>query len=439
MSQLLPVLAHSGRGDLPFPSWLLVYGGAFCLSLTALVLRMAWPRPRLAGAAAGRPLPRPLQAAAPVVARAGQLIGCVLLAIMTVTALWGTQSDAVNLAPLAVSVVFWAGAILVSALAGDVWPGCNPFAALARLGGSRHHPRGAESEQLGRWAAPILLFSFVWLELAYAERATPRALGIWLVAYTAAVGAGIAIWGRDWVRDGEGFAALFAAVAHLGPLASVRGEHTELRLRPPVSGLGRFAAGGSQATTVVLLVAIGGFAFDGVTGTSWWLDVSAGRAGWGLTAVNTVGLVWSVALAGLAFSATVRAARAIAGTGNEADLADALTPALVPVTVGLAVAHYFDLLVIEAQNFVALASDPAGRGWDLFGTISRSPEIIPSPAVTAVVQAVALVAGGIAALVVAHDRALAAVSPARAARIDRCMLVFVTVLTLAALALLVES
>ena len=48
---------------------------------------------------------------------------------------------------------------------------------------------------------------------------------------------------------------------------------------------------------------------------------------------------------------------------------------LVPIALVYAVAHYFSLFVIQGQFIAPLASDPLGRGWDLFGTAGVRPDI----------------------------------------------------------------
>ncbi len=81
---------------------------------------------------------------------------------------------------------------------------------------------------------------------------------------------------------------------------------------------------------------------------------------------------------------------------------------LVPIALVYAVAHYFSLFVIQGQFIAPLASDPLGRGWDLFGTAGVQPDIgILSPNTVWYVQAASLVIGHVAGLAVAHDRAVA--------------------------------
>ncbi len=80
---------------------------------------------------------------------------------------------------------------------------------------------------------------------------------------------------------------------------------------------------------------------------------------------------------------------------------------LVPIAFVYLVAHYFTLFVTQGQFAIPLLSDPLGRGWDLFGTADFAPSLaVISPNTTWYVQVGALVAGHVAGLAVAHDRAV---------------------------------
>ena len=88
-------------------------------------------------------------------------------------------------------------------------------------------------------------------------------------------------------------------------------------------------------------------------------------------------------------------------------LAPEFVLSLVPIALVYAVAHYFSLFVIQGQFVAPLLSDPFGKGWDLFGTAGVTPNIaVLTPNTIWYVQAVALVLGHVAGLVVAHDRAV---------------------------------
>jgi hypothetical protein len=89
---------------------------------------------------------------------------------------------------------------------------------------------------------------------------------------------------------------------------------------------------------------------------------------------------------------------------------------LVPIAAAYLVAHYFSLFVIQGQFIITLASDPFGRGWDLFGTIDFAPNLaIVSPNMVWYVQVGALVVGHVAGLAIAHDRAVTVFEDRRAA------------------------
>jgi hypothetical protein len=80
----------------------------------------------------------------------------------------------------------------------------------------------------------------------------------------------------------------------------------------------------------------------------------------------------------------------------------------VPISFAYLVAHYFSLAVIQGQYLYPLASDPFGKGWDLFGTVDFAPNLAILSAETIwYVQCAALAVGHVAGLAVAHDRAVA--------------------------------
>ncbi len=72
-----------------------------------------------------------------------------------------------------------------------------------------------------------------------------------------------------------------------------------------------------------------------------------------------------------------------------------------------AVAHYLSYLVFQGQSIVALASDPLGRGWNLLGSAAYEvDQTLLSPQAIWYLQVAFVLAGHVAALVLAHDRAL---------------------------------
>src|SRR5690606_9122399 len=84
----------------------------------------------------------------------------------------------------------------------------------------------------------------------------------------------------------------------------------------------------------------------------------------------------------------------------------AVALAWLATTAGAFLAHGLTRLLVEGQVALALASDPFGRGWDLFGTAARSIDHSPfSPGAVGTAQ-LAVTIGGAAWGVVAAARRL---------------------------------
>ena len=104
-------------------------------------------------------------------------------------------------------------------------------------------------------------------------------------------------------------------------------------------------------------------------------------------------------------------------------------------------AHYLTFLLFEGQSIVFLASDPLGQGWDLFGTASAAIDYsLLGQNATWYVQVGCVVLGHVAALALAHDRALALYDdPRTAVRSQYWMLGIMVGFTTLALWLLAQA
>lgn len=404
------ILAHGvgSRADLPLPVWLFAYSAAFALLISFVALRILWPRPRLAAAAAGRAAPRWLDGAAravTVVAQAAMLA----LFLTTLAAAWfGVDSVAANLAPTAFYVVFWVGLQVVSAVFGDVWRRVNPLwliaAGLDRISGRDPDASSATGVWATHWPAAVGLGAFLWLELAYFEPGSTVAVGAFLGLYSLAILVGALRFGAGWVRTGDGFAVLFTLLAALSPFR--RGDDGRLRLRWPGSGLSDVEP--RPGTLGVILLLLGATTFDGFSRTQFWSDVVGTRRDWDLTMVNTVGIALVVGTVAVLFLVASRLV-AILAKDDQGTVEQAWrwAPSLIPIVLAYAIAHYFSLLVFEGQAFLALLSDPLGEGWDLFGTADDLIDFtVVSPNTIAYVQVAAIVIGHVCGVIAAHDRAV---------------------------------
>ncbi|HEX2023603.1 MAG TPA: hypothetical protein VHF00_02795 [Acidimicrobiales bacterium] len=442
-----PAGAHGlgGRSDLPLPVWMFAYGAAGALVVSFAALAVLWPTARLEGGRIGVLVPPASPRATDVMAAVGRVVGVAVFAVVLAAALFGEPDATANIAPVAVYVVFWVGMILLSALVGDVWRVLNPFdtlgAAVERLRGPKEAVGDEDEDEespavdRGYWPAAVGLFAFVWLEIVYPDRAEPRMLGLAIAVYTIVVLAVVARRGRDWLGRGEAFTAFFGVIAHMAPLYA--DDEGRLRLRPPLVGLATLER--RPGLEALVLVGLGSTTFDGISRTRFWTDLTDGFGKWPLTVVSTLGLVWGVGLVAIAYFGAMRAMGARQDRDPD-ELAGAFVHSLVPIAVAYAVAHYFSLLVFEGQTALALASDPFGRGWDLFGTARWTVDYrAVSTTTIAYVQAAAIVAGHVAGVVLAHDRAIALFGKEQASRSQYPLLAAMVAFTVGGLALLLGT
>jgi hypothetical protein len=447
-------LAHGigGIKDLPVPVWLFYYGAALVLILSFVALWVLWRRPVLEARSRGRPVPPGLQRLVESRALRAALgaLSFALLLVVPAAAAGGDTSPNENFAPTFVYVVFWLGLVPLVVLFGNVWRVLNPWLAAAdtvawlweRTAGRWDVPF-AYPPGLGRWPGAVLLFAFAALELAYSEPADPRSLAVAVVVYSTVTWLGMLAFGREaWTANGEAFSVYFGILAHIAPFAWRDGR---LVVRWPFTGLtGLDVRPGTLAFVAVMLGSVG---FDGLSRTEQWVDFRANLVRPVIedsprladilgTLLAVAGLALVVLLVAAAYLIAVRTAAVV--TDYPGSLVDPFLPSLVPIALAYVVAHYFSLVVLQSQYMAPLASDPFGRGWDLFGTASVRPDLgILTPNIVWYVQVAALVIGHVAALALAHDRAVELFdSPRLAARSQYAMLALMVVYTVAGLWLL---
>jgi hypothetical protein len=417
-------LAHGigGVRDLPVPESFFFTAAAIVLVVSFALLGLLWRRPLLEEHADGRALPERLSA----ILQSGavrvvlQVVSVGLFVLTLATALFGTTVELLNFAPTFVYVIFWLGVPLLSILFGNVWRALSPWRALAdwsvwllELTGREARPVLEWSERLGRYPGAAALFSFVALELANPRPAYPRTLAIAIALYSYWALAGMAVYGRDaWTRHGEGFAVAFEFLSRIAPFAVRQGR---VVIRWPFTGLGGATHG--RGALVFVAVMLGSTSFDGFERTAKWqnllndiridlADSPQRTVDLATTFVNLGGLVLFVSGVALTYLAAVTVARVL--VRGQRSLVPDFVLSLVPISAAYLVAHYFSLFVIQGQFVITLASDPFGRGWDLFGTRDFAPNLaIVAPNKVWYVQVGALVVGHVAGLAIAHDRAVA--------------------------------
>ncbi len=452
-----PALAHGlqGRADLPIPAWLFGWAAALVLLVSFVALAVLWSEARLEQPR-WRPLPASLGRL--VTSRVLEIllgaIGVALLALVVWAGFAGSQTPTENLAPTFVYVGFWLGLVVASLLLGDVFRLLNPWRALGRafavaarvVAGDRVPEPLAYPERLGRWPAVVGLTAFAMLELVVDNGSRPEVVALATLLYTLATFAGMFLYGVEtWSERGEAFGAYFGLYARLSPWER-RGR--AVGVRPPLTGLTRLEP--LPGTVALLAAVIGSTTFDGLTaGRLWTADLFPPlqdlfiALGLGITlaaqVASAVGLLATILLVAALYEVAIAGARRLAGGGG--DLGPAFVHSLVPIALAYVAAHYVTLLLFQGQALLPLASDPLGSGRDLLGTAGRAIDYsLIGATSTWYLQVAFVVAGHVAALVLAHDRALARYGASeRATRSQLPMLAVMVAFTALALWLLSQA
>jgi hypothetical protein len=244
----------------------------------------------------------------------------------------------------------------------------------------------------------------------YQNAALPMTVAWFLLAYGAANLFAGALYGPAWHDRCDAFEVYSTLIGHLAPFGR-RGDG-RLVLRNPLRGLSSI----DQAPGLVAFVCalLGSTAFDGLTRTQLWTNLTVTAGPLANAVIGTAGLLAMVALIYGVYVTAVRASsrylpRAQRQQRDQLEqLEGRFVASLLPIAVGYTVAHYFSLFLFQGQAGYILASDPFGSGWDLLGTADwRIAYTVVSTATIALVQVAAIVTGHVLGVVVAHDRAVA--------------------------------
>jgi hypothetical protein len=388
------------RANLPLPAWLFGWAAALILIVSFAALGVLWAKPRLE-----RPRWRPLPGGTVLGSMAVEVVcgalGVLLLVTTVAAGFLGPDDPLANFAPVFVLITFWVGMAFASVLFGDIFRAFNPWRAVGRvlrLDGVRPYP-----ERLGRYPAALALLLFTWFELVSGWSEDPARVATAAAVYSLVTWVGMAVYGTEtWSRHGEGFSVYFNLLSRLSPLE--KRDHT-VGLRPVLGGLPPLER--TPGTVAFVAVMIGTVTYDGLSQGALWRTISDALDFLGEIPVGTVGLVASVALVAGFYRLGMMGAQSVAPRPDVPTLSRAFVHTLVPIAAVYVAAHYLSYLVIEGQAIRSAAADPFGRGWDLLGW--RSADIdrgAISQTLTWYLQVALILAGHVAALVLAHDRAL---------------------------------
>jgi hypothetical protein len=412
------------RYELPLPLALFLSASGLVVLVSFLVMALflgrgadlrRYPRLNLLQTRLGRAL-----AARPVIFTL-RLVALFFYLLVIIAGLFGEQRAFKNIAPVMVWAIAWIGFAYAAALIGNVWALVNPLDTLYRWAerlfrrrlwlGLRYPPA------LGQWPAVGLFLAFAWLELISESADTPATLAKLLLAYSALTWSGMLLFGREeWLQRGELFHVIYDYLSRFAPLEYrvVDGER-QWNLRPYSVGLLRHVPlGASEIVLVVLILAT--VSFDGFLETPAW-EAIAHHSGSGPAVLKSAGLIVALLVFLAAFIAACAAVSRLGGAQRSlARTAGLFVPTLVPIAIAYHVAHYLSFLLMASQYIGPLASDPLGRGWDLFGGGQQFIRLAVIDARTVwYVSVGAIVLGHVLAVLLAHIVALREFATRRAA------------------------
>ena len=429
-----PALAHGigGRTDLPVPLSFFLSAASVVLILSFAALPALWPKPRYQRPPDLTPISIP---GFPIIAGALSFLGVAALTLVVTAGIVGVNNSSRNPASVLVWVGFWLVVPFLSAAVGNIYRYLNPWKSLAawlRIGQTQP---GARLRDLGLWPAVILFVSFTWLELVYPDSGSPETVAIAAAVYTAIMLVSADRFGRAHTFENiDAFGVYNRLLSGIAPITS--GPDGRPARRRWLHGLAHIPI--QPGLDWFLIAMIGTVSFDGLSATPWY---SSTFGEFGQTMLGeTVGLLAAVAIVGIGYHAASHiAARVGGGSHTGAQIALRFAHTLVPIALAYAFAHYFTLILFEGQLLVSTLSDPLDLGWNVFGTVDRAVDYSLLEGGTLwvwYIQLTAIVAGHLAAVVLAHDRALVDFPPATAVKSQYAMLGLMVALTGLGLAIL---
>lgn len=433
--------AFGQQYNLPIPVWIFLYGGAAAVAASFVVIGLFvgdksknapdYPTRIVLNWLSKLILSKWVKAFL-------QLGSFLLLLLLIASGHLGSNDATSNIGPTLFWVVFLLGFTYVTAIFGNIWKSVNPYQAYLDawqvLTKTKIEPILNYPQKLSYWPALVFYFLLIWNELLSGGRAAqPEYLSNLVAIYSIITMIGVFVFGSVWLEKGELFSVFFGFVSKIS-IFEVR--ERVLTLRPPFVGLLEGSAEHiSQILFIVFMLA--STAFDGFRGTSVWFNLEFNA--WNslqdvvllsnFITLETISLILAPVIFFTLYLAFIFIMKALTPTKLSTwQLAKSFAFSLIPIAVVYNVAHYFGLLLTQGQIFIALLSDPFGRGWNLFGTAGLL--VNPSPLRADYIwylQVFFIVSGHIAAIYIAHLIAVRMFPKYRQAVISQIPMLFLMV------------
>ena len=408
------ILAHGigGAKDLPISPELAIVGAVAALTVSFVVLAVAWRTPRFEERTGGIALPALTRIVDSLPYRV------VLRAFGMAVFLWAAFAAVFGKDLLTnpffgmFYVWWWVGLVPLSLLLGPAWKMLSPVRTINLLfakvsGGEPGTGLFTYPERLGHWPAAFGLYAFVWLELVYPYSTELGPVRLWFAVYVGVMLVGGALFGTVFYERADPFEVYSSLVAKL----SVWGRRDGVvLLRSPLGNLDTVTP--RPGLVAVVAVLFGSTAFDSFKDSSHWVRFIQTTPvvrdhTWANQVANNTALLVFCAGVGLIFWVGT-AATGVEPEMRRRDLPRLFAHSVVPIIVGYIIAHYLSYLVEVGQDTLIRASDPLSDGSNYLGTGNLTVDYWLSyhPTLLANTKVLAVVGGHVLGVISAHDRAI---------------------------------
>ncbi len=371
-----------------------------------------------------------------------------LLLLCFSTATWGSEDALMNFAPTFIWIIWWIGCSFCVVIFGNFWPSIDPWRSTYRLIHfifkfkyenvldqhilQRHTPRWRYPSSLGLWLGVIGLLTWCGLEIIYPIASMPRQLSLFIAAYSLWNWMGMWGFGMEvWCKNADVFSIYFRHLASLHSLFKTKKSSCPSEVSNTVTDQIPTQRGYALSQIAFVIAMIATVLFDGLHAGSAWLWFESTLSKWNFFSADINGyrsgvlglfLIWFLFL--LIYLVTCQFTlwtidlffhqKSNPSKDTHPHRIDFVSTghiflkSLLPIAFAYLIAHNFSSLFIQGQNIIALASDPLGLMWNIFGTASYYPDIALIDAkVTWYVATCSIVMGHIASVFMGHRAALA--------------------------------